>query len=86
MLAAINLADLYRRLQRENDAENVLRAAIAVTALDAGVHHALGLTLVRLKRLNEALGELRRAAEPGTRTGEIRLCLRRGIAFRRTRQ
>ena len=63
MLAAINLADLYRRLQRENDAENVLRAAIAVTALDAGVHHALGLTLVRLKRLNEALGELRRAAE-----------------------
>ena len=63
MLAAINLADLYRRLQRENDAENVLRAAIAVTAMDAGVHHALGLTLVRLKRLNEALGELRRAAE-----------------------
>jgi tetratricopeptide (TPR) repeat protein len=28
----------------------------------AGLHHALGLTLVRLKRADEALGELRRAA------------------------
>jgi Flp pilus assembly protein TadD len=29
----------------------------------AGLHHALGLTLVRLKRTDEALGELLRAAE-----------------------
>src|SRR4029079_16173514 len=43
--------------------ENVLRAAIAAAPQDAGVHHVLGLTLVRLKRLNEALDELRRAAE-----------------------
>src|SRR4029079_11045111 len=63
MLAAINLADLYRRLQREYDAENTLRAAIAVVPGDAGAHHTLGLTLVRLKRLTEALVELRRAAE-----------------------
>ena len=61
--AAINLADLYRRLQREADGENVLRGAIAAVPQDAGVHHALGLTLVRLKRLDEALDELRRAAE-----------------------
>jgi Flp pilus assembly protein TadD len=61
--AAINLADLYRRLQREASGENVLRGAIASIPQDAGVHHALGLTLVRLKRLDEALGELRRAAE-----------------------
>jgi Flp pilus assembly protein TadD len=61
--AAINLADLYRRLQREADGENVLRSAIAAVPQDAGVHHALGLTLVRLKRLDEALGELRLAAE-----------------------
>ena len=63
MPAAINLADLYRRLQREYDGENVLRAAIAAVPQDAGVHHTLGLTLVRLKRLDEALSELRRAAE-----------------------
>jgi tetratricopeptide (TPR) repeat protein len=63
MPAAINLADLYRRLQREYDAENVLRAAIVAVPQDAGVHHALGLTLVRLKRLDEALAELRRASE-----------------------
>ena len=63
MPAAINLADLYRRLQREYDAENVLRAATAAVPQDAGVHHTLGLTLVRLKRFDEALGELRRAAE-----------------------
>jgi tetratricopeptide (TPR) repeat protein len=63
MPAAINLADLYRRLQREYDGENVLRAALAAVPQDAGVHHTLGLTLVRLKRLDEALSELRRAAE-----------------------
>ena len=61
--AAINLADLYRRLDREADGESVLRAAIAAAPGDSGVHHALGLTLVRLKRLDEALGELRRATE-----------------------
>jgi tetratricopeptide (TPR) repeat protein len=60
---AINLADLYRRLSRESDGENVLRAAIAAAPQDAGARHALGLALVRLKRLDEALGELRRAAE-----------------------
>ncbi len=61
--AAINLADLYRRLGREIEGEAVLRAAIAASPEDAGAHHALGLTLVRLKRPDEALGELRRSAE-----------------------
>jgi Flp pilus assembly protein TadD len=41
----------------------VLRAAIAALPQDAGLHHALGLTLTRLKRSDEALEELRRAAE-----------------------
>ena len=63
MPAAINLADLYRRLQREYDGENVLRAATAAVPQDAGVHHTLGLTLMRLKQLDEALSELRRAAD-----------------------
>jgi Flp pilus assembly protein TadD len=61
--AAINLADLYRQLGREAEGERILREAIANGPEDAGVHHALGLTLVRLKRLDEALGEFRLAAQ-----------------------
>ena len=61
--AAINLADLYRGLRRDQEGENVLREAIATSPRDAGLHHALGLTLTRLKRPDEALNELRRATE-----------------------
>jgi predicted CXXCH cytochrome family protein len=61
--AAINLADLYRQLGRDAHGEAVLRAAIAAAPQDAGPRHALGLTLTRLKRPDEALGELRRASE-----------------------
>jgi predicted CXXCH cytochrome family protein len=61
--AATNLADLYRRLNRDHDSEQVLRAAIATSAQDASLHHALGLALVRQKRYDEALGELRKAVE-----------------------
>jgi predicted CXXCH cytochrome family protein len=61
--ASINLADLYRQTGREDTGEKVLRTAIAAVPDDAGLHHALGLSLVRLKRLDEALVELRRAAE-----------------------
>src|SRR5262249_13859577 len=41
----------------------VLRMAIAASPRDAGLHHALGLVLTRLKRPEEALVELQRAAE-----------------------
>jgi Flp pilus assembly protein TadD len=61
--AAINLADLYRQIGRDGDGESVLRTAIATSPQDPGLHHALGLTLTRLKRPDEALGELQRAAE-----------------------
>ena len=61
--AAINLADLYRQSGRDNAGENVLRTTITASPQDAGLHHALGLTLTRLKRPDDALGELRRAAE-----------------------
>jgi Flp pilus assembly protein TadD len=61
--AAVNLADLYRHLRRDGDGEAVLRTAIASSPADAGLHHALGLTLVRLGRRGEALDELRAAAE-----------------------
>ena len=61
--AAINLADLYRQLGRDGEGESVLHAAITASSGNAGLHYALGLTLTRLKRHTEALGELRQAAE-----------------------
>jgi Flp pilus assembly protein TadD len=60
---AINLADLYRQTGRDSAGEIVLRTAISVVPDDSGLHHALGLSLVRLKRLDDALVELRRAME-----------------------
>jgi tetratricopeptide (TPR) repeat protein len=61
--AAINLADLYRQLGRDDESESVLRAGLAGSPRDGGLHHALGLTLVRLKRTDESLVALRSAAE-----------------------
>jgi tetratricopeptide (TPR) repeat protein len=61
--AAINLADLYRQNGRDGEGESVLRTALAESANDAGLHHALGLALTRLKRPDAALSELQRAAE-----------------------
>jgi tetratricopeptide (TPR) repeat protein len=61
--AAVNLADLYRGRGRDSEGEQVLREAIARSAQEPSLHHALGLTLVRLKQSDAALDELRRAAE-----------------------
>jgi tetratricopeptide (TPR) repeat protein len=61
--AAINLADLYRQANRDADGESVLRTALAASPRDAGLHHALGLVLTRLKRPEDALAELQHAAE-----------------------
>ena len=61
--AAINLADLYRQLGRDDDGETTLRAALAVSPRDAGLHHALGLALTRLKRPDDALAEFHSASE-----------------------
>jgi Flp pilus assembly protein TadD len=61
--AAINLSDLYRVVGRDGDGERVLRTAIGNSPGDAGLHHALGLALTRLKQTDEAIVELRRAAD-----------------------
>jgi predicted CXXCH cytochrome family protein len=61
--AAINLADLYRQLGRDGEGESVLRAAIESSHQDAGLHHALGLTLTRERRPDDALAEFRIATE-----------------------
>ncbi len=61
--AAVTLADLYRALQRDGEAEPILRAMIARQPDAALPHHALGLWLVRAGRGAEATQELKRAAE-----------------------
>ncbi len=63
----VNLSDLYRATGREAEAENLLRRTVAEQPQAAAAHHALGLTLVRLKRYDEAAASLKRAneLEPG---------------------
>ncbi len=61
--AMVNLADLYRALQRDADGEPLLRQAVAVEPENAVARHALGLLLVRMRRLDEAIPELRQAAQ-----------------------
>ena len=60
--AFVNLADLHRERGAENESEQVLREALKLAPENADVRHALGLALVRMKRLEEALAELEIAA------------------------
>jgi Tfp pilus assembly protein PilF len=59
--AYANLADLYRAGGRDSDGERLLREGLKTAPKSAILHHALGLALVRMKRTDEALGELERA-------------------------
>jgi predicted CXXCH cytochrome family protein len=61
--AAVNLADLLRQLDKEDDALAVLTEALHVAPMQAALHHALGLALVRGGRREEALASLGRAVE-----------------------
>lgn len=63
--AAVNLADLYRLQGRDGDGEKILRHALVRDPRNATAHHALGLLLIRQKRLPEALSELADAARLG---------------------
>ena len=53
-----NLADLYRVLGDETNAEKVLQEGLVWNEDDATIHHTLGLSLVRQGRIDEALIEL----------------------------
>jgi len=64
--AAVNLADLYRIQGRDADGEKTLRQALALEPQNAAAHHALGLLLIRQKRLPEALAALAEAARLGS--------------------
>jgi len=58
----VNFADLYRLRQRDDLAERTLREGLGLSPTDGNLHHALGLTLVRLQKLDDALSHLARAA------------------------
>lgn len=59
----LNYADALRRFGDEPGAEALLREGMAINQEDAGLHHSLGLLLVRTDRTAEGLEELERAAE-----------------------
>jgi tetratricopeptide (TPR) repeat protein len=61
--ARANLADTLRGIGDEARAEAVLREGLNLDDTNAALHHSLGLSLVRSSRSDEALVELRRAAE-----------------------
>jgi tetratricopeptide (TPR) repeat protein len=69
--AAVNLADLYRELGRDNEGEHVLREAIARAPGNAPLQNALGLLLIRQGRKQEALGHLAAAARLDPSDGRI---------------
>jgi tetratricopeptide (TPR) repeat protein len=61
--AYVNLADLYASRGREDKALETLEKGIGQIPDSATLHHAMGLSLVRAKRHNEALVELKKATE-----------------------
>jgi len=60
--AYANLADAYRTRGAEADAEALLREGIARNPEAATLHHALGLSLVRQRRIPASVTALREAA------------------------
>jgi Flp pilus assembly protein TadD len=61
--AYVNLSDLYRQIQRDDEAERVLRAGLVQVGDNAELSHVLGLVLVRQGKISAAISELSRAAE-----------------------
>jgi Flp pilus assembly protein TadD len=61
--ARLNLADTLRAIGQEARAEEVLREGLVLDANNAALHHSLGLLLVRSAMPEDALAELRLAAE-----------------------
>ena len=79
--AYVNLADLYRSRGRDAESESILRDGLKMTPNNAMLRHALGLALVRLKRTDAALGELRARDRSRTRQCALCVCLRRDAAL-----
>ena len=60
--AAVSLADLYRGLGKEASAEATLQGVLALVPDSAVAHHALGLSMVRQRRLPESIAQFEAAA------------------------
>ncbi len=63
--ALVNLADLYRLQNRDQEGEATLRKALTLAPENANVLHALGLLLVRSGKKDDALGLFEQAAKFG---------------------
>ena len=61
--AYVNAADVLRAQGRDEAAEAMLLRGLGHAPMNASLHHALGLTQVRLGKPEPALGSLRRAVE-----------------------
>jgi len=77
--AYVNFAQMMAGLNREREAENLLRAGLEKVPEQATLQHALGLSLVRQRRLDDALGWLGRAARNDP--GQMRFSYVYGIAL-----
>ena len=64
--AAVNLADLHRLQGHDAEGEKTLRQALALDPQNAAAHHALGLLLIRGKKLPDAITALAEAARLGS--------------------
>ena len=85
--AAINLADLYRQLGRDGEGENILRTRYRGFSARCSGASRPRPTLTRLKQSDDALAELRRAAElePDRRATPMSMqsrCIRAAAAMR----
>ena len=63
MPAYVQQADLYRARREDDKADAILRRAVEREPDSAMARHALGLSLIRQRRLDAALEQLRRASE-----------------------
>jgi predicted CXXCH cytochrome family protein len=61
--AYVNLADLYRTQSRDPEGAQLLREGLPRVVDAAALHHALGLTLVRMGERAQALTELKTASQ-----------------------
>ena len=67
--AYVNLADLYAQQNDEQQALAILEQGLLILPEDPDLYHALGLSLVRARRYDEALPELAKAAELAPQIG-----------------
>lgn len=61
--AVVNLASVYQAQGQEQQVEKILREGLVQSPQEPTLHHALGLALVRQKRLAQALSSLAKASQ-----------------------